>query len=359
MLPGYLVFVRQGHLFAVPFDPDRLEIRGTPVSVIEKVADVPTRGFGLYDVSNTGTLAYLGNGILTYENNFVWRDRTGRSQLLGLKPAAYQSPRFSPDGREIAFTIRSPDPEIWTYDLNRTTLRRMTFAPGEEEIPVWSPDGKRIAYGSNSRKQAFWVLSDGSAAEQQLMSRQEHFHLYSWSPDGKLIAFEQKAQDDRWEIWMLPLDGTRKPYAYLQTPFNERTPAFSPDGRWLAYASDESGRSQVYVQRFPGPGEKIVVSTDGGTEPVWARNGSELFYLKGDRILQVSVTTKLKLTASKPRQLFQIHPTAMTSGPNYDAMPNGKGFVIIENDKQTAPSHIHVVLNWATELRYRISLRGG
>jgi Tol biopolymer transport system component len=219
-------------------------------------AELAGGGFGFYDVSKNGTLIYLTDELLNVENRLAWRDQRGRSERLSLPPDVYQSPRISPDGQEMAITIRSPDPEIWIYDLKRHTSRRMTFTPGEEEIPIWSPDGKRIAYASNSRKQAFWLARDGSSAAQPLMARAQHFHLGSRSADGKRIAFEQAAPDDRWEIWMLLLEGARQPYPYLQTAFNERTPAFSSDGHWLAYASDESGRFEIYVQRFPGAGRE-------------------------------------------------------------------------------------------------------
>jgi tricorn protease-like protein len=331
--PGYLIFVRQQHLFGAPFDLNRLEVRGTP-----------------------HLLVYLTNGLVAPENNLIWRDRNGVNQPLGPNHTVYQSPRVSPDGREIAVTIRSPDPDIWIYDINRATLRRVTFATGEDEIPVWSPDGKRVAYASNSRKKAFSILSDGSGGEQQLMTRQQHFHLYSWSPDGKLIAFEQKAPHDRWEVWMLPIDHVSNPYPYLRTAFNERTPAFSPDGNWLAYASDESGPSQIYVQRFRGLGKKIMVSTDGGTEPVWSRDGKELYYLNEDKIFQVSISARNEMAVSRPHPLFQVHFPMMNPGPNYDTIPNGKAFIIIEGDKQTPPSHIHVVINWSAELQHRIPL---
>ncbi|HKW68155.1 MAG TPA: winged helix-turn-helix domain-containing protein [Terriglobales bacterium] len=351
--PGYLVFVRQGQLLAAEFDLGQLKIRGTPRVVLENLEDMSERGFGLFDMSNTGTLTYLSDGLLTFESNLMWRDRGGKSQALVLKPDVYQSPRMAPDGRQMAITIGSPASEIWVYDLERQTMRRMTFSQGENETPVWSPDGQRIAYASNSRKKAFWVLRNGSTGEQPFVEVQRHFHLNSWSADGKLIASEQAEPDDRWEIWMLPWKG--KPYAYLQTPFNERTPAFSPDGRWLAYASDETGQFQVYVQRFPGPGEKTIVSSHGGTEPVWARDGKGLYYVNGDRIMQVSVATKPKLAPGKPRQLMTIQPGATSSGPIYDVTPDGKTFVIIENQRAAGPTRIHVVLNWSSELRNRLS----
>ena len=184
------------------------------------------------------------------ENNLLLAEHDAKPQALPVKANLYESPRFSPDGKALALTVRLPDPDIWIYDLERGALRRITFAPGEDELPVWSPDGKRVAFSSNGRQQAFMIAVDGSGQEEPLMKNETHFHLQSWSPDGKLIAYERLGSSGEFEIWMLPLEGDKKPYPYLVSQFNVDEPAFSVDGHWLAYTSNESGRAKSTCSVF-------------------------------------------------------------------------------------------------------------
>jgi len=264
-------------LFAVAFDPERLEIRGNPVSVLEGVVSALPYGTALYDVSSHGDLVFVGSGSKALQNHLVWRELDGKAHEISLPPNFYQAPRISPDGREVAVTVRNPDPDIWVFNIARGTLRRISFAPGEDEVPAWSPDGKRLAYASNSRHQFSWVPADGSAEEEQLAPVDSHVHIGSWSRDGKLLIYESFGKTTNREIWVLRIEGDRKPYPYLQTNFDLGSPVLSPDGQWLAYQSDESGQSEIYVQKFPSPGGKTQISTEGGTSPVWAKNGLELF----------------------------------------------------------------------------------
>lgn len=220
-------------------------------------------------------------------------------------------------------------------------MQQMTFAPGENEIPVWSPDGTQIAYAGNGRKQAYAFPVDGSRPEHAIGTLPNHFHLQSWSPDGSLIALETQGG-----IWMLPATGAREAYPYLD---GAGEPKFSPDGRWLAYIA-LGRRSNVYIQRFPGPGEKIQVSSEGGFEPVWSRDGRELYYKSAHTLFRVSVATTPALLVGKPEAVYQGHFwESDIAGPNYDVAPDGKRLLMLDNDKEPEVSQIHVVLNWAAQ----------
>ena len=293
---------------------------------------------------------YIRANQQTMENKLVWAEHDAKPQPFPLKANVYESPRFSPDGKQIALTVRLPDIDVWIYDLDRGALRRITFAPGEDELPVWSPDGKRIAFASNGRQQAFVVAADGSGQEELLMKNDTHFHLQSWSPDGKLIAFERLGSSGRWEIWMLPMEGEHKPYAYLQGQFLEFHPTFSPDGKWLAYTSNESGRGEVYVQRFPGPGEKVQVSTDGGAFPTWSRDGRRLIYESSDTLWAVDVENSPGFRLGKSHLMYQGQIWNEAAGPNYALSPDGKRLVVVERGKDATETDVNVVLNWHEEL---------
>jgi Tol biopolymer transport system component len=228
--PNHLLYMRAGNLMATEFDAGKLETAGSPAVVVQDVLMQPATGLAQYDVSGNGTLIYVNGGKQAVENSLVLAEHDAKVQPLPVKPNLYESPRFSPDGKLLALTVRLPDPDIWVYDIERGALRRITFAPGEDELPVWSPDGKRIAFASNGRQQAFMVAVDGSGQEEPLMKNESHFHLQSWSPDGKLIAYERLGSSGQYEIWMLPLGGDRKPYSYLVSQFHVSQPAFSMDG---------------------------------------------------------------------------------------------------------------------------------
>ncbi len=362
---GHLVYAQGGNLMAVPFDPRRLEVTGAAVPVLEGVLQSTFNGAAQYSFSATGSLVYVPGGLQSAQRRLVWVNRNGAEQPLAAPARAYRQLQLSPDGRRVAVTIDEQETQVWLYDLSRETLTRLTFEGNANANPAWTPDGKRIAYQSNREgpPNLFWQLADGSGGLERLTTS-EYLHApESWSPDGQLLAFLEINPTTGYDIWVLrlsdpsaPLGAGRKAQLFLRTPFNESAPRFSPDGRWLAYISDESGRWEIYVQPYPGPGGKWLISTEGGTEPVWNPNGRELFYRSGDRMMTVEIKTQPGFSAGKPKVLFegQYLPTPATF-PNYDVTPDGQRFLMLKPSEQDqAATQINVVLNWFEELKRRV-----
>ena len=363
---GHLVYVQGGNLMAVSFDPLRLTATGAVVPVVEGVLQSPTNGDAQYTFSATGSLVYVPGSVQGAQLRLVWISRNGAEQPLAAPPRAYLNPRVSPDDRRVAVTITEQESQTWLYDLSRETLTRLTFEGNSNQYPVWTPDGKRIAFRSNKDGplNIFWQLADGSGGLERLTTSEDTHTPNSWSPDGQLLAFvENTPTTGGIDIWVLRMGDlsassgqVRKAQPFLRTPFTESAPCFSPDGRWLGYVSDESGRYEIYVQPYPGPGGKWQVSTDGGTEPLWNRNGRELFYRSGDKMMAVDIATQPGFAASKPRMLFEgpYEPTPVTF-PNYDVSPDGQRFLMLKpsEQEQAAPTQINVVLNWFEELKQK------
>jgi len=288
---GHLVYAQGGSLMAVPFDPQRLEVTGAAVPVVEGVVQAPITGAAQYSISTTGSLVYVSGSLQSAQSRLVWVSRNGVEQPLAAPAHAYQDPRLSPDGRRVAVSIAEQETHVWLYDLSRETLTRLTFEGNTNYTPVWTPDGKRIAFESNREGpyNVFWQLADGSGGLERLTTSEYLQGPSSWSPDGQLLAFHEINPATGVDIWVLRLGDPsassgqgRKAQPFLRTPFNEASPRFSPDGRWLAYISDESGRYEIYVQPYPGPGGKWQISAEGGRGPVWNPNGRELFYRNRD-----------------------------------------------------------------------------
>ena len=355
---GHLVFAQGGSLMAVPFDPQQLTTSGAAVPVVEGVLQSPSTGAAQYGFSATGSLVYVSGGLQASQRRLVWVDRKGVEQALPASAHAYRYARLSPDGRRVAIMIEESESQIWLFDLARETLTRLTFQGSINQLGAWMPDGKRIAFQSNKEGPAniFWQLADGSGGLERLTTGESIQTPNSSSPDGQLLAFIEVDPTTGFDILVLRM-GDRKAQPFLRTQFNESAPRFSPDGRWLAYISDESGRSETYVQPYPGPGSKWQISTEGGTEPVWNPNGRELFYRSGDKMIAVEVTTQPGFSAGKPKVLFegQYVPTP-SSFPNYDVSPDGQRFLMLKPSEQAqaAPTQINVVLNWFEELKQKV-----
>jgi serine/threonine protein kinase/Tol biopolymer transport system component len=353
---GHLVYSRQGTLMAVPFDLARLEVaESAPIDVTEGVLD--TEEGTQYAVSSNGPLAYVPGSPQQYESTLVWVDRNGKSEPLSAPPRFYFAPRLSPDGQEVALWTFGATADVWIYDLVRGTVTRL-ISQGSSQFPIWTPDGKRLTYRGTrgGSRNLFWKMADGSGAEERLTTGEGTQTVGSWSPDGQVLAFTAGGSTTGSDIWILRLSD-RKTQPFLQTPSNESAPRFSPDGRWLAYISDESGRVEVYVQPYPGPGGKWQISTEGGTGPVWNRNGRELFYRSGDKMMAVEIATQPGFAAGKPRVLFEgQYQPAPGNYSNYDVSPDGQRFLMLKPMEQAerAPTQINVVLNWFEELKQKV-----
>jgi len=349
---GHLVFQRGDALMAAPFDLARLRVTGQAAPVLERVARNAVTGAAQFSVSGDGSVVYMA-GAAGFGRALVWVNRQGVARPLGDLRRDFREPRLSPDGKRLAATA-SPD-DIWVYAMTRGVLSRLTFEAGEDESPIWSPDGRRIAFaGDRPKRQIFWKPADGSGSEEALATLEQHAHLSSWSRDGKRIAYAALDPATGWDIWVLPLED-RKPQPFLRTPFEEIMPAFSPDGRWLAYNSNESGRPEVYVRPVSGEGGKWQISADGGLEPLWAPNGRELFYRNGEQVLAAQVEAGPAFRAGKPRLLFAgpyVSGVTESRSRHYDIAPDGREFVMVKETAEGA-TQIQVVLNFAEELKRR------
>ena len=347
---------------AVPFDPDRLEVRGTAVPVVEGVLQIPLSGAAQYSLSATGSLVYVPGGAEASQRRLVWVSRNGVEQPLAAPPRSYRNPRLSPDGRRVAVGLEQPEPQIWLYDFARETLARFTLEGDSNAYPVWTPDGKRIVFASHRNNwdlswQLSWQLADGSGGPEEFYAG-GGAQASSWSPDGKLLASSVLNPTTGYDIWVVKMGDTPSTaQPFLRTPFNEGAPQFSPDGRWLAYVSDASGRYEVYVQPYPGPGGKWQISADGGTEPMWNHNGRELFYRSGNKMMAVEITTQPSFSAGKPKVLFsgEYQPTPNMNS-HYDVSSDGQRFLMVKTagSAEAAPTQINVVLNWFEELKQKV-----
>ena len=299
---GHLVFVHKGTLFAAPFDLDTLKTTGAAVPAVEGVRVSPGYAGAQFAFSDGGTFVYVAGEALTLDAPIHWLSRDGTTTLLRPAPANWTALRFSPTGDRLAMRINDGQPDLWVYDWARETLSRLTFNPGQDVLPLWTPDGRRIVFSSarSGTANLYWLRSDGSGEVERLTQSENRQLAASWHPNGRVLAFDEQRPDTGPDLMTLEVGGDEEigwkpgtPAVFLSTPFLEANPTFSPDGRWLAYESDESGQLEVYVRPFPGPGGKWQVSTGGGADPKWSRTRPELLYAaKDERVMVVRYTVE-------------------------------------------------------------------
>jgi eukaryotic-like serine/threonine-protein kinase len=352
--PGYLLFLRGSTLMAQPFDADRLAVTGNASNVIDHVSRfINTVGMS---ASANGTL--LTRPATASQSELVWFNRLGAHVAVAAPAAEYVEFALSPDQSQVAFDRGDSSgevPDVWLLDLRRGSTSRLTTNPSVDNVPIWSADGRTIAYASEHGKglDIYQRPANQSAPEQPLLTLDAPPIMFpaDWSPDGRYLAYYRTDPQRRNDVWVLPLFGDRKPYALIQTEFNEWQPQFSPDGKWIAYVSDESGMSQVYVQAFPMQSGKVPVSIGGGMQPRWRRDGKELFYLAPDRkLMAVTVKSSTTFEVDSPRPLFQTMLDPTTFRQAYEVSADGNRF-LMNTPIETASQPLTVVLNWPALLK--------
>jgi len=363
---GHLLYANRGTLFAVPFDLGALEVRGAPTLVLNQVAYSTITGGAGFDASQNGTLVYVSarGGSVTVQ----WLESDGKTRALVPKPGDYGRPSISPDGGRLAMEVMDgSSQDIWVYDLGRDTMTRMTFDGKVNQGPTWSPDGRYIVFGD--REGLSWTRADGAGKPQSLVrTKSPTTFPWSFTPDGKRLAYnELDTAETGNDLWTLPLEsdgaGLRagKPEAYLQTPFDKRHPSFSADGRWLAYASNESGDFQVYVRAFPDKGGQWQISSAGGAYPMWSRSGRQLFFESlENRIMVAGYTVQGdSFVPDKPRLWSdKALVNTVNSSKNVDLAPDGKRIVAVMPaegpEAQQSRNHLVFLENFFDELRRRV-----
>jgi serine/threonine-protein kinase len=358
---GHLVYVHQGLLFGVGFDPAGLEVRGVPAPILENLAANSATGGGQYDFSSTGTFVYAVGKSAAQLWQVAWLDGSGRMQPLLAAPGAYSLPRLSPDGKKLAF-VKSGD--IYVYELEGGTTSRLT-STGQATSTVWAPDGKHVVYFSiGSRFRLLWVRSDGSGEPQQLLESPNLLVPWSFSPDGRRLAYHEPNPENGFDLWTLPLDITDldypkagKPEPFVRTPANQRRPRFSSDGHWIAYDSNESGADEIYVRPFPdGSRGKRQISSGGGLYAFWSKNGRELFYETADnRVMVLDYTVEGGSFVPGKRRLWSDKQLFYTGTMNLDLAPDGKRFAVLtlpetpSGEKSTV--HVTMLFNFFDYLK--------
>jgi serine/threonine-protein kinase len=340
---GHLLFNRSTTVMAARFDLKRQETISPAVPVLAGVAVTFPNGQAQYSVSSTGTLAYVSQAALHVPRQLVWLDRTGKPSAAGDARKRFEDPRLSPDGRRVALTIRDEnDADIWVYDLSRQSFDRITSSPTTQFSPVWTPDARRLFFVFE--EPVFHIYSravDGGAEPERVLDGPIDVIPLAVSPDGRFLVYQRNDPSTRGGVWLLPLSGDPKPRPFVDTSFREQGGALSPDAQWLAYVSDETGRDEVYLQAFPDRRERVSVSTNGGRAPKWSRDGREVFWREGDKMMVAYLRDG---TIGRPSMLFEKRME------EYDVAPDGR-FLAVLPDEGAPPAPVSVVLNFFEELK--------
>jgi eukaryotic-like serine/threonine-protein kinase len=351
--PGVLLYVREGSLLAQPFDERRLRVTGEPSTVVSRIPYFDKTGWAEFSVSGNSVLAYASASV----NRLAWFDRNGRE--VGQIGAPSQSGplyyvlRISPDGQHVALAVsdeRVGSSDIWIHDLIHDTRTRFAFGPTDDGEAVWSPDGRRLAFFSCCEGSSTLYIKELNDSGKGRSPLPAGFRApWDWSADGKFILYSENDPTTNRDIWVLPVDSEQKPYPLFQTQFMESYAQFSPNGRWVAYLSNETGSDELYVARFENPRDRRRISTAGAAQPRWRRDGKELFYLAGDkRLLAVPVKTGDNFETGEAISLFKLDSIVENA---YDVSPDGQRFLAIVAQSSIQSMPFTVVLNWTSDLK--------
>ena len=351
--PGHLLYVKEGTLVAQAFDASALKLTGEPVPVAEQMG-ATGNGLADFSVSANGALVYRGG--VSSETRLVWVDRSGKAGPELDKSAGYGSTALSPDGTRLAMDIsdsRSDKRDIWIRDLVRGVTSRFTFDPANDIAPVWSPDGNRLVYASDRKGPSSLYGKDasGTGPEAELWSCGETLIPSDWSSDGRFILVNRLTTKNSWDIWVYPTDRASKPFPFVEGAFTEVLPTFSPDARYVTYMSNESGRFEIYVQQFPGPGGKWQVSAAGGTEPHWSADGKTIYFKSLDaKIMAATIDAGATFTAGVPQALFDARLQPGQRRNSYVVTRDGQKFLLLSPLGKEKIAPITVVLHWPATL---------
>jgi serine/threonine-protein kinase len=335
--PGHLAYVRNGELFLSPFSLDRLEMSGPARRIATGVAE-GTNGAPEFAFSGAGELVYLA-GRGAPNNRLAFVDLQGKVTLIDSPPQYSDRPRISPDGRTIAYYVGAAKNNVWLFDVDRGTTARRTF--GRYHEPVWSPDGRlAVAEGGPGAQRIVLLSRDGSGSDEVLVERAGPQFPESWSPDGRTLVYRAVKADGHWDLWAVTAS-TREQHAITASPFDESHARFSPNGRWIAYISNETGRSELYVRSSEPNGGRWLISSSGASGAAWAPNGRRLYFRGAQALWVVEVTEARQFSASRPQLLFR----APQLGPIFDIMPDGQRFIMIQRDPTPPVTKLHLVLN--------------
>jgi Tol biopolymer transport system component len=360
MASEHLLYMRENTLMAQRFDPDRLELSGDPFpAVTDDVAVNLGNGAAGFTVSSNAVLAYRA-GVIASQRVMNWFDASGRQTGTVGAASPYQNPAISPDMQRVAvFRQDGGAGDVWIFDLMRGTSSRFTFDPSLDTSPIWSPDGSRIVFASN-RGGVFDLYekdSGGAGQEQQLLKSGEPKIPEDWSHNGRFIVYRTQRPQTGLDLWVLPLEGNRDPRPLLQSPFAEMSGRFSPDGRWMAYVSNETGQFEVYVQTFPTSGGKWQISSGGGVQPRWRKDGKMLYFMSlgtavDRQVMAVDIATSPDgaLKAGVAQGLFAVNPVNLLTDRNsWDVTPDGQRFLVNTSTAQAQTGQVApviVVVNW-------------
>jgi Tol biopolymer transport system component len=360
---GHLMYAEAGALLAVRFDLERLEVIGDPVPVVEDVM-MASSGAANYAVSREGTLVYVpGQAVAETPRSLVWVDRNGREESIKAPPRAYATARLSPDGTRAAVDIRDQERDIWIWDFARNTLTPLTFGPSLDSQPVWTADGQSIIFASDRGgvTNLYRQAADGTGAVERLTTSENTELPTSVTPNGTAVVGYDNSPATLFDVVLFPLGGPAGIRRLVHTQALEQNGEISPDGRYLAYQSNESGRSEIYVRPFPRiDAGRWRVSVEGGTRPAWARDGRELFFVDTSSTLMVvpTQTSETTFRSGTPTPVFDTQYAAPVITRTYDVSPDGKRFLMFKegatSDATARPTGIVVVLNWVEELKQKL-----
>jgi hypothetical protein len=350
-LPGYLLYVRDRTLVAQKFNPESLAVEGDAVPLGEGLG-TDSVGLASFSVSRTGVLAYRGGELSGAR--LVWFDRFGKETPLFDAPGDYHDTSFSPDRTRMVYDLGD---DLWMRDLQRGVSSRFTFGPASNVDPVWSPDGRRIVYSSREKGPGDLYAKDASGTKdpEPLLVSGDEKYVSDWSADGKYLLYSARGGANRgWDLWALPMEpaaGNHTPIPLVQTRFNEMWAVLSPDAKYMAYQSNESGRAEIYVQEFPEARNKWQISTDGGVDAHWRADGKELYYRSGTHLMAVPIQLGAPFSAGTPSPLFDARFSANIARGLYRAAPDGQRFLVLVAPAAQLDQPATVVLNWAASLK--------